>query len=74
MAIRAWLDLRAGIGKAVKNLKISSEKLKRFFTDDAWQSANYVRMTRVLYRKSDLCFTHSFLNLSGINTLSKTVV
>ena len=25
MTIMAWLDLRAGIGKAVKNLKISSE-------------------------------------------------
>ena len=27
MTIRAWLDLRAGIGKVVKNLKISSENL-----------------------------------------------
>ena len=25
MIIRAWLDLRAGIGKVVKNLKISFE-------------------------------------------------
>ena len=31
-------------------------------------------MARVLYRKCGLCSTHSFLNLSGINTLSKTVV
>ena len=38
------------------------------------QLANEVRMARVLYRKYDLCSTHSFLNLSGINTLSKTVV
>ena len=27
MTIRAWLDLRAGIGKVVKNLKISFENL-----------------------------------------------
>ena len=27
MIIRAWLDLRAGIGKVVKNLKISFENL-----------------------------------------------
>ena len=33
-----------------------------------------VKMARVLYRKCDLCSTHSFLNLSSINTLSKTVV
>ena len=38
------------------------------------QLANEVKMARVLYRKYDLCSTHSFLNLSGINTLSKTVV
>ena len=38
------------------------------------QLANEVRMVRVLYRKRGLRSTHSFLNLSGINTLSKTVV
>ena len=38
------------------------------------QLANEVKMAGVLYRKYDLCSTHSFLNLSGINTLSKTVV
>ena len=38
------------------------------------QLANVVRMARVLYRKCDLCSIHYFLNLSGINTLSKTVV
>ena len=31
-----------------------------------------VKMARVLHRKCDLCST--FLNLSSINTLSKTVV
>ena len=36
--------------------------------------ANEVRMARVLYRKCGLCSTHSFLNLSDINTLSETVV
>ena len=38
------------------------------------QLANEVRMTRVLCRKCGLYSTHSFLNLSGINILSKTVV
>ena len=38
------------------------------------QLANEVRMARVLYRKCALCSTHSFLNLSGISTLFKTVV
>ena len=38
------------------------------------QLANEVRMACVLCRKCGLCSTHSFLNLSGINTLSKTVV
>ena len=38
------------------------------------QLANEVRIARVLYRKYDLCSTHSFLNLNSINTLSKTVV
>ena len=36
--------------------------------------ANEVRMARVLYRKRGLCSTHSFLNLSSINTLFKRVV
>ena len=38
------------------------------------QLANEVRMARVLYRKCGLCSAYSFLNLSGINTLSKAVV
>ena len=38
------------------------------------QLANRVRMVRVLYRKRGLHSTISFLNLSGINTLSTTVV
>ena len=38
------------------------------------QLANEVKMARVLYGKRGLRSTHSFLNLSGINTLSKTVV
>ena len=36
--------------------------------------ANEVRMARVLYRKRGLCSTHSFFNLGGMNTLSKTVL
>ena len=31
-------------------------------------------MARVLYRRCGLCSTYSFLNLSGINTLSETEV
>ena len=38
------------------------------------QLANKVRIACVLYRKRVLCSTHSSLNLSGINSLSKTVV
>ena len=38
------------------------------------QLANEVKIARVLYRKYDLCSTHSFLNLNGINTMSKTIV
>ena len=38
------------------------------------QLANEVKMARVLYRKCGLGSTLSFLNLSGVNTLSKTVV
>ena len=38
------------------------------------QLVNEVRTARVLYRKCGLCYTHSLLNLSGINTLSETVV
>ena len=38
------------------------------------QLANEVRIVRVLYKKRGLCSTYSFLNLSGRNTLPKTVV
>ena len=38
------------------------------------QLANEIKKARVVYRKYDLCSTHSFLNLSGIHTLSKKVV
>ena len=38
------------------------------------QLANEVRMVRVLKRKRGLRSTHSFLNLSDVNILSKTVV
>ena len=64
------------LGATVLAEKFSNLKNRRGFLQMMLgkQLANEVKMARVLYRKCGLGSTLSFLNLSGVNTLSKTVV